>query len=140
MKTRTTIQLLLITSLVFASSCSFTKGRQLAESGVEQFHKRFNAGEIHEIYIESDVGFQKWGDEAKVNEFLSAIHRKLGTIQDAHQTGWRVYVTTDGTVVRLGYDVDFSEGKGTEEFAFLVKGDKALLYKYNVNSPLLITR
>lgn len=139
MKIRATT-LLLIASVAIATACSFTKGKQLAESGVAQFHDRFNAGDFHEIYSESDVAFQKWGDEAKVTEFLSAVHRKLGTVNDAHQTGWRVNATTDGTVVSLGYEVDFSEGKGTEEFAFLVKGDKALLYHYNVNSPLLITR
>ena len=43
-------------------------------------------------------------------------------------------------MVTLNYDTDFSEGKGTEQFVFHVTGDKALLYSYNVNSPLLITR
>ena len=140
MKIRTVTRPLLIALLFAATSCSFTKGKQLGESAVTRFHNHFNAGEFHEIYNDSDEAFQKWGTEAKLTEFLSAVRRKLGTVKDAHQTGWHVDATTEGTIVTLGYDVDFSEGKGTEQFAFLVKGEKALLYKYDVNSPLLITR
>jgi len=45
-----------------------------------------------------------------------------------------------GTMVSLAYEVEFSEGKGTEQFVFTVTADKALLFNYNVNSPLLITK
>ena len=45
-----------------------------------------------------------------------------------------------GQLVSLGYDVEFSEGKGTEQFVFRLNGDKALLFHYNINSPLLITK
>ncbi|MFN2531483.1 MAG: hypothetical protein ABR555_09320 [Pyrinomonadaceae bacterium] len=48
--------------------------------------------------------------------------------------------TTTGTYVSLAYAVEFSEGKGTEQFVFRVSGDKALLFNYNVNSPLLIIK
>ena len=47
--------------------------------------------------------------------------------------------TTGGAMVSLAYEVEFSEGKGTE-FVLTVTGDKALLFNYNVNSPLLITK
>ena len=140
MKIQTTTRLLLIPFLLSTTACSLTKGKQFGELAVTRFHSHFNAGEFHEIYAESDDAFQKWGTEAKMTEFLSAVRRKLGTVRDAHETGWHVNATTEGTIVTLAYDVDFSEGKGTEQFAFLVKGGKALLYKYDVNSPLLITR
>jgi len=45
-----------------------------------------------------------------------------------------------GTMATVSYDVEFSEGKGTETFVFHVSGDKAMLYRYNVNSSLLITK
>src|ERR1041385_5704317 len=140
MKIRTVTRPLLIALLFAATSCSFTKSKQLGESAVTRFHNHFNAGEFHEIYIESDEAFQKWGTEATLTEFLSTLRRKLGTVQNAEQTGWHVNTTTNGTIVTLGYDVDFSEGKGTETLNFLIKGDKALLYKYDVDSQLLITR
>jgi hypothetical protein len=51
-----------------------------------------------------------------------------------------VNATPAGTMVTLVYDVDFSEGKGTEQFVFRINDEKALLFNYNVNSPLLITK
>ena len=35
-------------------------------------------------------------------------------------------------MVSLGYDVEFTEGKGPEEFVFVINENKALLYKYHV--------
>jgi hypothetical protein len=140
MKTQITKQLLLAASLIAVTSCSFSKNKELGESAVIRFHNHYNAGQFHEIYNESDESFKTKESEANVVEMLSTVRRKLGTVKDAHQTNWHVNSTTGGTVVTLAYDVNFGEGKGTEEFVFLISGDKVLLYKYNVNSPLLITR
>jgi len=68
------------------------------------------------------------------------VHRKLGTVKQANPVRWGVNTTTMGTMATLSYDVDFSEGKGTEQFVFRINGDKAMLFNYNVNSPLLIIR
>jgi hypothetical protein len=51
-----------------------------------------------------------------------------------------VNATPTGTFVTLGYDVEFSEGKGQEQFAFKMNGNEARLVNYNINSPLLITK
>jgi hypothetical protein len=40
----------------------------------------------------------------------------------------------------MGYETDFSEGKGQENFVFEMKNGQALLVGYHVNSPLLITK
>jgi len=134
-------RIFVIASLLFAaSSCSFTKGKSLAESAVAQFHNQYNSGQFHEIYVQADEGFRKSSNEASLVEYLEAMRRKLGTVKQANQTGWHVNATPAGTMVTLGYDVEFSHGKGTEQFVFRVTGDKALLYSFNVNSPLLITR
>ena len=71
---------------------------------------------------------------------FEAVRRKLGTVKNSKETGWHVNATTGGAMVSLAYEVEFSEGKGTEQFVFTVTGDKALLFNYNVNSPLLITK
>jgi hypothetical protein len=126
--------------LVGSSSCSLTKGKGIAEAAVTQFHSRYNAGQFHEIYVETDEGFKKTTSEADLVTMLEALHRKLGTVNQSNQGGWGVNATTTGTMVTLGYDVDFSEGKGTEQFVFHVSGDKAMLYNYHVNSALLITK
>jgi hypothetical protein len=117
-----------------------TKGRRLAEAAVVQFHNQFNAGKFHDIYAQADDEFKKSASEADFVTLLEAVHRKLGTVKQSNPTGWGVNATPMGTIARLSYEVEFSEGKGTEDFVFHVSGDKATLYHYNVNSPLLITR
>jgi hypothetical protein len=51
-----------------------------------------------------------------------------------------VNATPAGTTVTLHYNTEFTEGTANEQFVFLVSGDKATLYNYNINSPLLITK
>ena len=126
--------------IVVVNSCSLTKGKEIGEHAVVQFHNQFNAGQYHEIYAQSDEGFRKATTEADALALFEAVRRKLGTVKNSTQTRWHVNSTTGGTRVILAYDVEFSEGKGTEEFVFHINGDKALLFNYNVNSPLLITK
>jgi hypothetical protein len=140
-KTKQTILLTFIVALQFAvSSCSLTKGKEMGERAVDQFHNRFNAGQYHEIYVQSDEGFRKSTNEADTVALFEAVRRKLGTVKNAKPTNWYVNATPTGTVITLSYDVEYSEGKGTEQFVFQVRGDKPLLFNYNVNSPLLITK
>jgi len=133
-------QLLCACLLIATTSCSFSKGKQLAESAVVEFHNQYNAGQFHDIYNQADDGFKRSDTEANLVQFFEAIHRKLGTVKWANQTRWYVNATTGGTFVTVSYDTDFSEGKGTEQFAFRINGNKALLYNYHVNSNLLITK
>jgi hypothetical protein len=137
--------LLLIAPFIFVIaaltvSCSLTKGKEQAERAVEKFHQQFNASQYQEIYQQGDAKFKEAVTEAEFVQLLEAIRRKLGTIGNATQTGWRVNTTTMGTVAMVGYDVQFSEGKGAEQFSFLISGEEAKLLRYDVNSPLLITR
>ena len=133
--------LILLALLLGAStSCSLTKGKGIAEAAVVQFHNQFNAGQFHEIYNQADEGFKKGASEAELVALLEAVHRKLGTVKQANPARWGINTTPTGTLASLGYEVEFSEGKGVEEFVFHIIGDKALLYHYNVNSPILITK
>jgi hypothetical protein len=123
------------------SSCSVTKGKKIAEAAANKFHEEFNAGRYHEIFSESDEAFQKAvGGEASAIALFEALRRKLGVIKEARQAGWHVNANTAGTLVSLTYEVEYSEGKGTEQLVFIVKGDEAMLFNYNVKSPLLITK
>ena len=126
--------------LALGSACSLTKGKGIAEAAVVKFHDQFNAGQYHEIYEQADDAFKKSASEDEFVALLEAVHRKLGTVKQAHSSGWGVNATPTGTMATLSYDIDFSEGKGNEQFVFHISGDKAALYRYNVNSPLLITR
>lgn len=134
------IIMLSIALVSFAGSCSFTRGKATAEAGVEKFHEQFNAGHFHEIYSQSDPELKKVATEEDFVALLDAVHRKLGTVKETHSAAWGVNATTMGMIANLTYDVEFSEGKGSEQFVFHISGDKAALVGYHVNSPLLITR
>jgi len=57
---RQILSLSFITALLFVvNSCSLTKGREIGEQAVVRFHNQFNAGQYHEIYAQSDEGFEK---------------------------------------------------------------------------------
>lgn len=116
------------------------KGKELAEPAVVNFHAQFNAEKYSEIYNQADDEFKKSVNEKEWIELLEAVHRKLGTVTKSDSASWNVNTTTSGTFATVTYDVEFSEGKGTEKFVFHITDEKALLYNYNVNSPLLITK
>ena len=130
----------LVLAISVSSSCSLTKGKGIAEASVERFHSQYNAGRFSEIYSQADDQFKKSTTEADFMALLTALNRKLGTVKQSSQAGWGVNATPMGTMATLNYEVDFSEGKGTEQFVFHISGDKAMLVGYHVNSPLLITK
>ena len=125
---------------VFNTACSLTKGKEQAETAVQQFHQQFNRAQYQEIYQQGDDKFKQAVTEAEFTQLLEAVHRKLGTVENADSNGWRVNATTMGTVAMVAYETRFSEGKGSEQFSFLINGEQAKLLRYDVNSPLLITR
>jgi hypothetical protein len=131
---------LVIAASLILGSCSLAKHRQTAQKAVDTFHDQLNAGQFQEIYAQSGDEFKKAISEADAIALFEAVHRKLGMVKQATETSWRVGTAPLGTMTIVAYDVEFSEGKGTEQFAFQMKDNKALLVNYNVNSPLLITK
>jgi hypothetical protein len=125
---------------MFIGCASLTKGKGAAESAVNRFHQQLNAEKYGEIYAQSDEKYRGAVKEADSNALFEAIHRKLGNVKNATQSNWRVNATTGGTFVSLVYDTEFTEGRGAEQFVFLVSGERATLLNYNINSPLLITK
>jgi Protein of unknown function (DUF4019) len=122
------------------SSCSLGKHKEAAEKAVTKFHRQLNAGQYREIYVQCGQKFRESTSEADAIALFDGVRRKLGSVVNTKQSGWNVNTTPGGTFVRLGYETDFSEGKGREEFVFEMNNGQALLVGYNVNSPLLITK
>lgn len=132
---------LLIGALLLSTlSCSMSKDKGTAHQGVEKFHGQLNQERYHDIFAEAGEELQKAVSEEELTEFLSAVHRKLGNVKSSDPTGWHVNYTPSGTIVTLGYNSQFDEGKATEQFIWRVSGDKASLIRYDINSPDLITK
>jgi hypothetical protein len=136
-----------LTGLIFvcvlwltAGACGITRHKETAEQAVAKFHQQLNTAQYRDMYLQSDKLFQESTSEADAVALFEAVHRKLGNVDNARPAGWHVNATPTGTFVTLAYDVDFSEGKGQEQFAFKINSNQALLVNYNVNSPLLITK
>ena len=136
-----------LTSVVFvcalsliAVACGMSKHKQNAEQAVTKFHQQLNSSQYRDMYVQSDKLFQQNTSEADAIALFDAVHRKLGNVDNVTPAGWHVNATPMGTFVTLAYEVDFSEGKGQEQFGFKMNGNQALLISYNVNSPLLITK
>ncbi len=130
----------LIIVVAFGMSCSLRKDKVIGESAVARFHSQFNAEQYHEIYGQTDDGFRKTTSEQQMDEYLKAVNRKLGEVKDAKQVGWHVNATTAGTQVFLVYKTTFAEGDAREEFVFVVNGNDSRLFRYNIQSPILITK
>jgi hypothetical protein len=64
------------------------------------------------------------------------MHRKLGRITAATPAGFNVNVGTGGTVVTLRYETTFEKGEAVQ---YRVRGKRASLAGYNINSPSLVT-
>jgi len=134
---------LIIVAVIFTvgiGCSSIMKGKELADPAVAKFHEQFNAGQYTEIYNGADDEFKRSVTPQEWDELMNAIHRKLGTIANSTSSAWNVNTTPLGTMATISCNVDFTEGKASEQFVFAISGDNAKLYNYNVNSPLLITR
>lgn len=134
------IVILIVTLFMFVGCASLTKGKGAAESAVNRFHQQLNTEQYDEIYSHSDEKFRSAVKEADSKALFEGVHRKLGNVKNATLSNWRVNATTGGTFVSLAYNTEFTEGRGVEEFVFLVNGERASLINYNINSPLLITK
>ena len=122
------------------SGCSMGKSKQVAEQAVEQVHRQLDAEQFDRIYADAGDEFRKAGKAEDAQAYFAAIHKKLGNVKAAHETGYFVNTTLSGTTARVQYDSEFAEGKAAESFVFSVRGEQATLVGYNINSPTLITK
>jgi hypothetical protein len=121
-------------ALVAATGCSAGHDKAVAEAGVAQFHRMLDAGRYHDIYASADDQFRQAGSEQAATRFMALIHDRLGPVRRADPRGWRVNFAPGGNMVGLSYTTQFARGRGTEDFAFRVRGGSASLVGFHVNS------
>jgi hypothetical protein len=116
------------------------KDSKAIEPAVEKFHTQFNAKQFAEIYNESGDDMKRAASEKDLTDLLDAVYRKLGTVQKSTISNWNVNTGPLSSTVTSVYETEFSDGKGTEQFVFSVKGETVKLLGYHINSADLIIK
>ena len=112
----------------------------MAQKAVDRFHNQLNAENYQQIYSQSHKEFQDSIGESKAIEYFSAARRKLGKVQGAQLNNWEANNANGRTLIALFYQTRFDEDSAREEFIWLVNGNDAVLFRYNIDSPTLVTK
>jgi hypothetical protein len=102
--------------------------------------RAMDSEQFADIYSQADDAFRAATKQQDFLDFISAVHRKLGKVQNASQGGYFVNFSTSGTQVRLNYRTKFEGGDAQEEFIWKIKGNQAVLVGYHINSNALVTK
>lgn len=129
--------LLLLVTLLQGCGMAGAKERSLA--AVMVFHKQLNAGDFNSIWNSADDAFKANSSRQQYDQFMSAVHRKLGKVIRTSTVNWSVRSHNLKTMVMLVQQTQFERGSGSEQFTFIAKDDGVKLLSYNVNSMDLIT-
>ena len=132
------IVFLLVTAL--AGCKGITEGKLAGERAVAHFHNLYNQGKLEDIWTEADPSFRNALTKQKYDDFLGAVHRKLGKVTSSSDAGWRVQTFNMKRTVLMSQKTVFESGQGTESFTFALDGTNAVLVGYNVQSTDLITK
>jgi hypothetical protein len=139
MMRRTLPALFLVCGLICCLGCGMSDGFAAGKAAVTEFHSRMDAEQYDAIYDAADPLFRQSLTRDDIHKFFARLHKKFGKFNDSNTKGMHYNVTTDGTFVNINCTTNYSSGKVDEEFQWKMTGGKALLLKYNANSPLLLT-
>lgn len=132
---------LVLTGMVFLAltlGCStMMKGKEAAEPSVAKFHQQFNDKQFAMVYADSSSQLKEAVAEKDWVAMLETVYGRMGAFKKAEATDWSLNTVTLGTVLKIKYDSEFAQARGTEEFTFLIEGDKASLVGYSVESDAL---
>ena len=125
---------------VVLGGCSFAEDSSRGERAVARFHQLFGASQYADIYADTTEGFREAATEAEFVEFMSAVRRKLGNVRACERTGLEVNWDGDATSIWLSYETAYELGIATEQFVWVLDGEKTRLEAYQINSKDLILR
>ena len=134
------VTLLMIVGFSLCSCTGTVADVASARKAVAHFHKQLDQEKYADMYAEAAPELRQATKQEDFLALMSAVHRKLGVVQDATQTQFNVNWTTSGTRVHLNYQTKFADGNATEAFTWKIGGDRPSLIGYNVNSNALITK
>jgi hypothetical protein len=128
-----------IFAILLLAGCGAANNVGIAKSATNEFHQQFNASEDGAIYEATDPEFRKGVDRETFQKMLARIRRKLGVCTEANATSYFYNISTDGSFVELKYTTKCANGALEETFRWHMVNNRAQLYNYDGQSPLLLT-
>jgi len=125
--------------LLVLCGCSAKADYQAAKTASDNFHQEMATANYSAIYDSASSEFRSSGPRETLIGFLQRVNRKMGTCGEASQQGINVNYNTAGSFVTLSYSRKCANGELGEQFVWRIEGGKALLVRYNANSPVLLT-
>ena len=125
---------------VLTIGCGAQKDIAGASAAVMQFHAQLDGQDYLSIYSNADARFRAASKQEDFTALMTAVHNKLGTVQQSSRQGFFVNYNTSGSSIRLTYTTKFSGGDADEEFLWSKSGDTFRLLGYHINSNALITK
>lgn len=119
----------------------FNEYKDIAKVSADRFHQQMDANQIEQIVAEAAPGFREGTRKEELVATLAGIREKMGTFKSGKQSYMQWNAQTGvGTTLMVRYESEFSAGKAQETFTLLLKDGGALLYGYNVSSPVLLKK
>ena len=128
----------LVLTAVVTKNRETTKNKETAERAVDQFHHQLDSRQYYEIYGGAADAYRRSIKQSDAIILYETVNRKLGSVMKSNQNGWGINYAPDGAMLSLAYTTEFIHGNATEQFVWIVVGNKASLYQYNINSRLLL--
>lgn len=126
--------------VILTIGCGTQKDITGASAAVTQFHAQLDHQDYLGIYNNADARLRSTSKQEDFLALMTAVHNKLGTVQQSSRQGFYVNYNTSGSSIRLNYSTKFSGGNADEEFLWSKSGDTFQLLGYHINSNALITK
>jgi hypothetical protein len=130
-------RLFIFISVLLMGGCGSGDDLRIAREGAAHVHAQMDNEQFANTYSQADDAFRAATKRQDFLDFISAVHRKLGKVQNVSHGGYFVNFSTSGTQLRLNYHTKFEQGDAQEEFIWKIKGKQAALAGYHINSNAL---
>ena len=114
-----------------------SKDLDIARRAVEHFHRQIGEGECPVAYDATDQAYRESMTREAHSRLFAEIRRKMGVIKNSTNTGYFINASTKGTLVRLQYNTQCTNGELSEGFVWRIAGGRAILIRYEASSPIL---
>lgn len=124
-----------LAALATLAACNIQQSVDDANAEVAVFHNDLDRGQFNAIWTDSAPEMKAATSQGQFEALLSAVHRKLGQVQQSQQQGWSSNATTGGSFVVVTMQTRFEKGTALETFTYKKDdNDRLTLVGYNIQS------